>query len=203
MPYRLALDLRSEPMTQSGRYWKPHSPLATLLYQQVRHAVKLRRGERASFPSSGNSLWPKVCSGDRCVYEPVFDDKDVSEGDIVFRHINKRSYFRYFAHRVLDNIIWEGDSSGTLEVTATAIAESIPFASRLHRGCIEAASATTDRGCIEAASATTEAASTSGSMGKHWHGSWATAVDRAGSAQDPHHPGGRASLRGVPESRFR
>ena len=155
MPYRLALDLRSEPMTQSGRYWKPHSPLATLLYQQVRHAVKLRRGERASFPSSGHSLWPKVCSGDRCVYEPVFDDKDVSEGDIVFRHINKRSYFRYFAHRVLDNIIWEGDlwylignarghSNGYCRIDTLCIAA----ASRLHRGCISHHRQGLHRGCI-------------------------------------------------------
>ena len=150
MPYRLALDLRSEPMTQSPTHrWQ--------------RCCISKCGTLSSCGEANEHLsrhlvivfWPKVCSGDCCVYEPVFDDKDVSEGDIVFRHINKRSYFRYFAHRVLDNIIWEGDlwylignarghSNGYCRIDTLCIAA----ASRLHRGCISHHRQGLHRGCI-------------------------------------------------------
>ena len=201
MPYRLALDLRSEPMTQSPTHrWQRCciSKCGTLsscgeANEHLSRHLVIVYGLKcvvATVACMNQCLTIRTC---RKVIS--FSATSTKEATFVISHT--ASCITSFGR------VTCGISSGTLEVTATAIAESIPFASRLHRGCIEAASATTDRGCIEAASATTEAASTSGSMGKHWHGSWATAVDRAGSAQDPHHPGGRASLRGVPESRFR
>ena len=45
---------------------------------------RLHNTNRASCVSSGNSLWPRVASGHMCVYDPVSEDDQVEEGDIVF-----------------------------------------------------------------------------------------------------------------------
>ena len=44
----------------------------------------LTAGKSVQYRSLGWSLWPKVCWGDCCLFEPVFDPETLKVGDIVF-----------------------------------------------------------------------------------------------------------------------
>ena len=77
---------------------------------------QLQNKERASYVSSGNSLWPRVSSGHMCVYHPVADtdlacaDDQVNDGDIVFCEVpSKDGHFLFFAHQVLMKTLY-GDT---------------------------------------------------------------------------------------------
>src|SRR5258708_7183059 len=63
------------------------------LAELKRHIEKLRNGEQTSFRSSGNSMTPKIKSGQECTYEPVSED-DVQKGDMVFCKV-QRSMFTH------------------------------------------------------------------------------------------------------------
>ena len=55
--------------------------------------------QSVKFRSSGNSLWPRVWSGDCCMYEPIEDHNRLAVGDIVFCQVQEGD--RYFAHKIL------------------------------------------------------------------------------------------------------
>ena len=58
--------------------------------------ARLRAGETVAFRGGGNSLHPRVKSGECCQYAPVFTHNDVKEKDIVFCQIKGR----YWGHMV-------------------------------------------------------------------------------------------------------
>jgi hypothetical protein len=49
--------------------------------------ARLRAGESISFSGAGNSMVPRIRSGDTCTYVPVLSDDDVDVGDMVFCHV--------------------------------------------------------------------------------------------------------------------
>ncbi|CAK0830633.1 unnamed protein product [Prorocentrum cordatum] len=58
--------------------------------------ARLQAGEVVQFRGGGNSLHPRIKSGECCKYEPVFKHDDVKEKDIVFCQIKGR----YWGHMV-------------------------------------------------------------------------------------------------------
>merc|ERR1712187_35515 len=58
--------------------------------------TRLQRGEIVEFRGGGNSLMPKIRSGECCQYLPVTKHEDIKENDIVFCQIKGR----YWGHRV-------------------------------------------------------------------------------------------------------
>ena len=64
---------------------------------------RLQNTNRASYVSSNNSLWPRVANGHMCVYDPVSEDDQVEEGDIVFCEVrySRDGHFLFDAHQVL------------------------------------------------------------------------------------------------------
>ena len=67
---------------------------------------QLKRGESAIYRSSGNSMWPRVKSGDLCEFAPfpktASVEKDINVGDIVFCEVQPRKLL--YAHIVLEKI---------------------------------------------------------------------------------------------------
>ena len=59
---------------------------------------QLLEGKTVAYRSSGWSLWPRVHSGDLCVYIPVRFEESVLEDNIVFCNVQPSNYF--YAHRV-------------------------------------------------------------------------------------------------------
>jgi hypothetical protein len=60
------------------------------------YIARLKNGETISFRSKGNSMTPRIKSGDKCTYIPVNDTEDISKGDMVYCHVGKY----YFTHLV-------------------------------------------------------------------------------------------------------
>eukprot|EP00929_Paragymnodinium_shiwhaense_P045241 TRINITY_DN23138_c0_g1_i1.p1 TRINITY_DN23138_c0_g1~~TRINITY_DN23138_c0_g1_i1.p1 ORF type:complete len:418 (+),score=59.55 TRINITY_DN23138_c0_g1_i1:146-1399(+) len=58
--------------------------------------ARLQAGETVQFRGGGNSLHPRIKSGECCKYTPVFSHEDVKEKDIVFCQIKGR----YWGHMV-------------------------------------------------------------------------------------------------------
>jgi hypothetical protein len=58
------------------------------------HIEKLRRGETVKFRPRGNSMEPRIRSGDLCTVEPV-DAADVSAGDIVLCKVRGAEYLHF------------------------------------------------------------------------------------------------------------
>ena len=52
------------------------------------------------YRSSGWSLYPRMSSGDVCMYEPVLHPDTIEVDDIVFCEVQPGN--RYFAHKVLE-----------------------------------------------------------------------------------------------------
>ena len=67
--------------------------------------ARLLEGETVQFRSGGNSLRPKIMSGECCVYQPVRTHEDVNEGDIVFCQIGEK----YWGHMVKQKTYVGGD----------------------------------------------------------------------------------------------
>ena len=82
---------------------------------------KLQAGKSGQFRSSGWSLWPRVHSGDCCIYEPIVDIDKIKPGDIVFCEVQPGN--RFYAHLVL-TIDWENKSPAAS--ASAAGARSIP-----------------------------------------------------------------------------
>ena len=53
--------------------------------------AQLLAGHSVAYRSSGSSLWPRVCSGDLCTYNPVTSADEVNENDIVFCEVQEGS----------------------------------------------------------------------------------------------------------------
>ena len=51
------------------------------------------------YTAIGNSLWPRVQSGDCCSYEPVISESDLTVEDTVFCELQPAS--RFYAHKIL------------------------------------------------------------------------------------------------------
>ena len=45
-------------------------------------------------------MYPKIHSGDCCLFEPVYDCDSLEVGDVVFCQVQPRD--RYFAHKILE-----------------------------------------------------------------------------------------------------
>ena len=58
----------------------------------------LLEGDTVSFRSSGNSLYPRVISGDSCTYEPIANHDLIQLGDIEFCEVQPDD--RFYAHIV-------------------------------------------------------------------------------------------------------
>eukprot|EP00927_Polykrikos_kofoidii_P042655 TRINITY_DN36696_c0_g1_i1.p1 TRINITY_DN36696_c0_g1~~TRINITY_DN36696_c0_g1_i1.p1 ORF type:complete len:362 (-),score=52.85 TRINITY_DN36696_c0_g1_i1:105-1133(-) len=58
--------------------------------------ARLQAGETVCFRGGGNSLHPRIKSGECCRYEPVFKHEDIKEKDVVFCQIKGR----YWGHIV-------------------------------------------------------------------------------------------------------
>jgi hypothetical protein len=56
------------------------------------HIAKLQAGEAVQFRPRGNSMTPKIESGQLCTVMPLADDEDVDEGDIVLCKVNGNHY---------------------------------------------------------------------------------------------------------------
>ena len=65
---------------------------------------ELEKGRAVQYRSSGWSLFPKVWSGDCCLFEPVVNCNNLVLGDIVFCKVQPGD--RYYSHKILD-IWWE------------------------------------------------------------------------------------------------
>ena len=72
------------------------SPAATGLTGHSAYKARLQAGETVQFRGGGNSLNPRIKSGECCKYAPVFRHEDVKEKDIVFCQIKGR----YWGHMV-------------------------------------------------------------------------------------------------------
>lgn len=53
---------------------------------------KLKNGETVSFRPRGNSMTPKIESGQLVTIEPVTDTKTIKRGDIVYCKVNGKIY---------------------------------------------------------------------------------------------------------------
>ena len=60
----------------------------------------LLEGKTVAFRSSGNSLYPRVWSGDSCTYQPVANAAEIQLNDVVFCEVQPGN--RFFAHVVKD-----------------------------------------------------------------------------------------------------
>ena len=67
---------------------------------------ELKEGHTVAFRSSGNSLWPRVQSGDSCIYEPITNHDLIQLEDIVFCEVQPGN--RFYAHVVKRIGEWEG-----------------------------------------------------------------------------------------------
>ena len=77
--------------------------------------ARLRKGETVEFRGGGDSLHPRIKSGECCRYAPVCKDEDIKEGDIVFCQIKQR----YWGHMVKKKTFVGGDH--TYEYTISNI----------------------------------------------------------------------------------
>ena len=68
--------------------------------------AELQNGNTVAFRSSGNSLDPRVCSGDSCTYQPVANAAEIQLNDIVFCEVQPGN--RFYAHIVRKIEDWEG-----------------------------------------------------------------------------------------------
>ena len=60
---------------------------------------QLTEGTSVQYRSTGNSLWPKVKSGDCCILEPVLYPDNLKVNDIVFCEVQWGN--RFYAHMIL------------------------------------------------------------------------------------------------------
>jgi hypothetical protein len=56
------------------------------------YIARLRAGESVSFRSKGNSMTPRIKSGQKCTYTPVTKREDVQVGDMVFCRVKGNIY---------------------------------------------------------------------------------------------------------------
>ena len=70
--------------------------VATKLTGNAAWRARLQAGETVEFRGSGNSLHPRIKSGECCRYVPVREHEDIKEKDIVFCQIKGR----YWGHMV-------------------------------------------------------------------------------------------------------
>lgn len=67
---------------------------------------RLQDGETIVFKSKGNSMTPKIKSGQACKYKPVTKDDDVKEGDMVFCKVNGRIFTHLVTAKKQKGLIW-------------------------------------------------------------------------------------------------
>ena len=87
---------------------------------------QLKRGESAIYRSSGNSMWPRVKSGDLCEFAPfpktASVEKDINVGDIDFCEVQPRKLL--YAHIVLEKNTTQIATSGTASLATRTIGET-------------------------------------------------------------------------------
>ena len=67
--------------------------------------MALLEGRMICYRSSGNSLKPRVCSGDQCCFVPVTHDAEVKVNDIVFCEVQPGD--RFYVQKVKQKF-WDG-----------------------------------------------------------------------------------------------
>ncbi len=56
------------------------------------HIVKLKAGETVQFRPRGNSMTPRIESGQLCTVSPLGEDDEINAGDIVLCKVNGNQY---------------------------------------------------------------------------------------------------------------
>ena len=59
------------------------------------HIAKLKQGETVTFRPRGNSMAPRINSGDLCTVEPVLDAASIRSGDIVLCKVRGAEYLHF------------------------------------------------------------------------------------------------------------
>jgi phage repressor protein C with HTH and peptisase S24 domain len=59
------------------------------------HIAKLKQGETVKFRPRGNSMSPRIHSGDLCTVEPVVDLSSIRPGDIVLCKVRGAEYLHF------------------------------------------------------------------------------------------------------------
>ena len=77
--------------------WNGHSWSIQLKRREERNKLvkaELQNGKTVAFRSSGGLLYPRVCSGDSCTYQPVANaDDEIQLGNIVFCEVQPGNRF--------------------------------------------------------------------------------------------------------------
>lgn len=63
------------------------------------HIEKLRNGETVAFRPHGNSMTPRVKSGQLCTVEPIKDPKRIQEGSVVLCKVRGREFLHLVSAR--------------------------------------------------------------------------------------------------------
>jgi signal peptidase I len=63
------------------------------------HIVRLKSGQTVQFRPRGNSMIPKIHSGQLCTVEPITDPKRVQEGSIVLCKVRGQEYLHLVSAR--------------------------------------------------------------------------------------------------------
>lgn len=59
------------------------------------HITRLQRGETVQFRPRGNSMSPRIRSGDLCTVAPVLDASSIRSGDIVLCRVRGAEYLHF------------------------------------------------------------------------------------------------------------
>lgn len=63
------------------------------------YIVKLKAGQTVSFRPRGNSMTPRIKSGQLCTVEPIVDPKRVQEGSVVLCKVRGQEYLHLVSAR--------------------------------------------------------------------------------------------------------
>jgi hypothetical protein len=75
------------------------------------HIAKLQAGHTVSFRPTGNSMRPKIGSGQLCTVEPISDVETLAVGDIVLCRVKGRE-FLHFIKAIQDRRFLIGNNRG-------------------------------------------------------------------------------------------
>jgi sRNA-binding protein len=73
--------------------------------------AQLQEGKTVSFRSGGNSMTPRIKSGQRCTYVPVKSMDDIKKGDAVFCKVGK-NIFTHLVTAIKDNQVQISNNHG-------------------------------------------------------------------------------------------
>jgi phage repressor protein C with HTH and peptisase S24 domain len=77
------------------------------------HIAKLKAGDTVQFRPRGNSMTPKIESGQLCTVAPLAEDDDIDAGDIVLCKVNGNQYL-HLVKAVQGNRFQIGNNHGRI-----------------------------------------------------------------------------------------